>query len=59
MLQFLLDWLARDPDHLQASPQDFVGGPDYGTPHLRDDLARVIFLPGGSDGEPLSGPEQE
>jgi hypothetical protein len=26
---------------------------------LRDDLERFIFLLGGSDGEPLSGPQPE
>ncbi len=59
MLQFLSDWLTRDQDHLQASLEDFVGSRAYGTPHLRDDLARFIFLLGGSDGEPLFDPEQQ
>jgi hypothetical protein len=50
---------ARDQDHLQVSLEDFAGGRAYGTPHLCDDLARFIFLLGGSDGEPLFDPEQE
>ncbi|HEY1915520.1 MAG TPA: hypothetical protein VGH27_08090 [Streptosporangiaceae bacterium] len=59
MLQFISDWLARDRRHLQASFEDFVGHPAYSTPHLRHDLARFIFLLGGSDGEPLFNPEQQ
>jgi hypothetical protein len=58
MLQFVSDWLARDQHHLQASFEDFVGSPAYGTQHLRDGLARFIFLLGGNDGEPLFDPEQ-
>ena len=57
MLQFLSDWLARDQDHLEASLEGFVGSCAYGTRQLHDDLARFIFLLGGSDGEPLFGPE--
>jgi hypothetical protein len=59
ILQFISDWLARDPHHLQASLEDFVGHPAYSTPQLRNDLARFIFLLGGSDGEPLFDPEQQ
>ncbi|HWG65125.1 MAG TPA: hypothetical protein VG253_25860 [Streptosporangiaceae bacterium] len=55
MLQFLSDWLARDPGRLSASLEDFVGHPAYGTPQLRADLDRFVFLLGGSDGEPLFG----
>jgi hypothetical protein len=58
MLQFLSDWLARDRDHLQASLEGFTGSRAYSTPQLRDDLARFIFLLGGSDGEPLFDPQQ-
>ena len=29
MLQFLADWLAADPDHLDASPTRFVGHPAH------------------------------
>jgi hypothetical protein len=57
MLQFLEDWLARDQDHLEPSLEGFVGSPAYGVRQLRDDLARFIFLLGGSDGEPLFGPQ--
>jgi hypothetical protein len=58
MLQFLSDWLARDHDHLETSLEGFVGG-GYDTQQLRDDLARFIFLLGGSDGEPLFTPQQQ
>lgn len=56
MLQFLSQWLARDPHRLGASLQDFVGHPAYGIRQLRDDMERFVFLLGGSDGEPLFGP---
>jgi hypothetical protein len=59
MLQFLSDWLARDRDHLEASLESFVGSCAYGTRQLRDDLARFIFLLGGSDGEPLFDPQRQ
>ena len=53
MLQFLSQWLARDPARLGDSPAQFVGHPAYGLTQLRDDLERFVFLLGGSDGEPL------
>jgi hypothetical protein len=56
MLQFLADWLKRDPGRLAASLEDFVGHPAYNTRQLREDLDRFIFLFGGSDGESLFGP---
>jgi hypothetical protein len=56
MLQFLSDWLARDPARLAASLEELVGHPAYGTRQLRDDLDRFVFLLGGSDGESLFGP---
>jgi hypothetical protein len=55
MLQFLSQWLARDPARLGASLEQFVGHPAYGLPQLRDDLERFVFLLGGSDGESLFG----
>jgi hypothetical protein len=55
MLQFLSQWLARDPARLGASLQDFVGHPAYNTQQLREDLDRFVFLLGGSDGESLFG----
>jgi len=55
MLQFLSQWLARDPGRLGASFEEFVGHPAYGIPQLRQDLERFVFLLGGSDGEPLFG----
>jgi hypothetical protein len=57
MLQFFDGWLARDPARLAASLEQFVGNPAYGLAQLRDDLERFIFLLGGSDGEPLFGPQ--
>ena len=56
MLQFLSDWLARDPARLGASLAEFVGHPAYGLAQLRGDLERFVFLLGGSDGEQLFGP---
>ena len=56
MLQFLSQWLARDPVRLAASLEEFVGHPAYGLQDLRSDLERFVFLLGGSDGEPLFGP---
>jgi hypothetical protein len=56
MLQFLSEWLTRDPGRLSASLEDFVGHPAYGISQLRMDLDRFIFLLGGNDGEPLFGP---
>jgi hypothetical protein len=55
MLQFLSQWLARDPGRLGPSLEEFVGHPAYGTGQLRQDLERFAFLLGGSDGEPLFG----
>jgi hypothetical protein len=55
MLQFLSQWLARDPGRLAASLEDFVGHPAYGISQLRNDLKQFAFLLGGSDGEPLFG----
>jgi hypothetical protein len=52
MLQFLSQWLARDPGRLGPSLETFVGHPAYGLVQLRADLERFVFLPGGSDGEP-------
>jgi hypothetical protein len=56
MLQFLSQWLARDPGHLAASLAEFVGHPAYGLDELRGDLERFVFLLGGSEGEQLFGP---
>jgi hypothetical protein len=56
MLQFLSQWLARDPGRRGPSPEEFVGHPAYGPAQLRADLERFVFLLGGSDGEPLFGP---
>lgn len=55
-LQYLSQWLARDPGPLAASLKDFVGHPAYGPDELRSDLERFAFLLGGSDGEHLFGP---
>jgi hypothetical protein len=56
MLQFLSQWLARDPGRLSASLAQFAGHPAYGITQLRGDLERFAFLLGGSDGEQLFGP---
>ena len=55
MLQFLSQWLDRDPARLATSLEQFVGHPAYGITQLRQDLERFVFLLGGSDGEPLFG----
>jgi hypothetical protein len=55
MLQFLSQWLARDPGRLGPSLEEFVGHPAYGIDQLRQDLERFAFLLGGSDGESLFG----
>ncbi len=57
MLQFLSEWLARDPARLSASLEQFVGHPAYGTAQLHQDLDRFTFLLGGDDGESLFGPD--
>ena len=49
MLQFLADWLKRDPDRRRASLEDFVH-PAYNASQLQEDLDRFTFLLGGSDG---------
>jgi hypothetical protein len=59
MLQFLSGWLARDPGRLGASLDDFAGHPVYGIGQLHEDLERFVFLLGGSDGEPISGPQRD
>ena len=56
LLQFLAEWLARDPGRLGASLEDFVGHPAYSIGELRQDLNRFTFLLGGDDGESLFGP---
>ena len=56
MLQFLSEWLARDPGRLGPSLADFVGHPAYGLEELHGDLERFVFLLGGSDGQALFGP---
>jgi hypothetical protein len=56
MLQFLSQWLARDPARLAASLEEFVGNPAYSLQDLHADLERFVFLLGGSDGETLFGP---
>ena len=55
MLQFLSEWLTRDPARLAASLEEFVGHPAYGLDELHSDLERFVFLLGGSDGEELFG----
>ena len=59
MLQFLSQWLDRDPARLATSLEQFVGHPAYGITQLHQDLERFVFLLGGSDGEHLFGPLPE
>ena len=56
LLQFLAEWLTRDPGRLGASLEQFVGNPAYNLSELRQDLDRFTFLLGADDGESLSGP---
>jgi hypothetical protein len=58
VLEFLSEWLARDPARLAASLTEFVGHPAYGLDELRGDLERFVFLLGGSDGQALFGHDQ-
>ena len=55
MLQFLSQWLARDPARRAASLGEFVGHPACGLGELRGDLERVVFLPGGRGHGPAIG----
>ena len=57
LLQFLSQWLTRDPARLAASLEEFVGHPAYNVAELRQDLDRFVFLLGGDDGEALFGPD--
>ena len=58
-LQFISEWLARDPARLGDSLAQFVGHPAYGLAQLRGDLERFVFLLGGCGGGSLFGlPEQ-
>ena len=59
MLQFLKDWLNRDPGRFGASLASFVGNPGYGTTQLGEDLDRFVFLLGDGDGESLFGPPRQ
>ena len=59
LLQFLAEWLARDPGRLGASLEAFVGHPAYNIGELRQDLNRFTFLLGGDDGESLFGPTRQ
>jgi hypothetical protein len=59
MVQFLKDWLNRDPGHLGASLASFVGNPGYGTTQRGEDLDRFVFLLGGDDGESLFSPQRQ
>jgi hypothetical protein len=56
LLQFLSQWLDRDPARLATSLEQFVGHPAYGLTQPRGGLERFVFPLGGSDGEPLFGP---
>jgi hypothetical protein len=56
LLQFLDDWLATDRGAVNESLTRFVGCDAHGVQSLRDDLARLAFLLGESDGEGLFSP---
>jgi hypothetical protein len=56
LLQFLAQWLTRDPGRLGASLEAFVGHPAYNLNELHQDRNRFTFLLGGDDGEALFGP---
>ena len=43
MLQFLSQWLGRDPARLGPSLEEFAGHPAYGLAQLRQDLGTVRF----------------
>jgi hypothetical protein len=53
LLQFLSQWLARDPGRLSVCREECVGHPAYNVSQLRQDLDRFTFLLGGDDGEAL------
>jgi hypothetical protein len=53
-LQFLSDWLARDPLAWASSLEQFAYKPAYGLQDLHADLERFVFLLDGSDGAPCS-----
>ena len=55
LLQFLAQWLARDPGRLSPSLEQFAGHPAYNLGELRQDRNRFTFLLGGDDGESLFG----
>ena len=54
--QFLDDWLATDHVRLGTSLARFTGIDGYSARTLRDDLARLMFLLGETDGEGLFSP---
>jgi hypothetical protein len=51
-------WLESDPGNLAASLARFVGSPAYGPAPLREDLARLRFLLGVTDGQGLFTPDE-
>jgi hypothetical protein len=55
LLGFLSDWLQSYPS-VVGSLARFVGSPGYGPDLLREDLARLSFLLGATDGEGLFAP---
>ena len=59
MLQFVGQWLDRDPARLAASLEQFVGHPAYGLQDLRADLERFVFLFGGSGSPSWRGIQRE
>jgi len=59
LLQFPGGWLASDPARLDAALRAYTGHPAYGPEQLRQDLDRLTFLLGGSDGEELFGHDDQ
>ena len=51
LLQFLSQWLSRDPDRLGASLEAFVGHPAYGTAQLRQRGRVQVAVPGDAHDE--------
>jgi hypothetical protein len=56
LLQFLSQWLARDPARLGDSLAQFVGHPAYGLAQLRDDWSGSSSCSAAATARPCSAP---
>jgi hypothetical protein len=56
LLQFLSQWLSRDPARLGASLEEFVGHPAYGTAQLQQDLDGSPSCSGAMTASPCPAP---